>query len=161
MVFFFLFVEFLLPIFVDLFSTDNVYMRTNEDRESFPLGSLVFAFLNVYLLYNSYALRKNATSQVDNLYWILGIFCTFISFADIPFLVVGRTSMYFYPFLVSLYVKSLHESPFSIRNKNLVVTFLIFFLWFVAYNFMRPEWFNLYPYSFMDITEIFTGYEVR
>lgn len=160
-IFFFFFVEFLLSYFVGWFSTDDVYMNINENRESFPLGSLIFALLNTYLLYSSYILSKHVNNKADYMFWILGIFCVFISFADISFPIVGRTAMYFFPFLVSLYAKSLQDTQPKYRNKNLQLTFILFFGWFVAYNFLKPEWYHLYPYSFMDITNIFTGYEVR
>jgi hypothetical protein len=160
-VFFFGFITFLLPHFIDFFSTDDSYVNTNSARESFPLASLVLVLMNVYLLYSSYRLNKISRIQIDKMYWVLGLICVFVSCVDISFQIVGRVAMYFFPFLVALYVHCVRMSNNVLKRKSLWLTFTLFFLWFVTYNLYKPEWYHLYPYTFMDFTKIFHGYEVR
>ena len=159
---FFVITNYLLAPLISIFSTDDVYLDTNSERTSFPLGSFILFLMSLWLFVSArrfYTKFKNVA--INNYMWQISAVCLLLQALDVVFPIVGRVAMYFFPFLVSVYVSCLRSiTDAAMRRRHTLVTFGIFFLWFVLYNLLKPEWYYLYPYSFMDFSNLFTGYEI-
>ncbi len=160
---FFIVVNFMLHPLINTFATDSTYIDTNAARESFPVGSLILLAMSIWLFVRSYCMyRKYRIRGINNIMWMVALLCLVTQSSDIAFPIIGRIAMYFFPFLVSLYVGVLRRVPDrNARFNDTLLTFVIFFTWFVTYNMLKPEWYNLYPYSFMDMDTIFYGTHIE
>ncbi len=159
---FFIIAKYLIEPIVGIFSTDNQYLSVNEERESLPIASLVFSLLNLWLFYLSRKISAKYHIEVDNKQWMSSAMCLLISFMDFVFPIIGRVSMYLFPILVLTFVQVIMAVPERrYRDKTILSVFFVFFLWFITYNLVRPDWYNLYPYSFMNIDNIYMYDEVR
>lgn len=159
---FFVITTSLLKPLIEMFATDSLYADTNADRESFPIGSAILFSMSAFLFLRArrYFTRFKAI-EVNNTLWLICCICLLLQAIDIVFPIVGRVAMYFVPFLISVFVSCLRSIPdVNYRNNQTIVIFFIFFGWFIIYNALKPEWYYLYPYSFMDFDKIFTGYEI-
>lgn len=156
---FFLIINFLLKPLIGLFSADNIYQSTNEARRSFPIASLVLTLLYTWLLYISYRINKNNTqTSEDKAFWLFSMISILVSALDVVFPIIGRINMYLSPIVISLFVNSVTKVGDSKKVNNIILTVsFVFFVWFVLYNTIKPEWYHLYPYSFMNINTIFQG----
>ena len=156
---FFVIARYLIEPIVGIFSTDNQYLGVNEERESIPIASLMFSLLNLWLFYLSRKLSSKYHIEVNNKQWMYSAVCLLISFMDIVFPIIGRVSMYLFPVLVLTFVQVIMAVPERrYRDKTILSVFLVFFAWFITYNLVRPDWYNLYPYSFMNINNIFMDF---
>lgn len=160
---FLVFSRFLLVPVVNFFSTDSLYRITNMSRQSFPLASLLFALMNSWILYLSIRTNERySLLEFNNVYWVISISCVFVSFMDVVFPIIGRINMYLFPIMVSMFVMILTSIPnIDYRDHLTFCVGAVFFVVFVLYNWLRPEWYHLYPYSFMDMDTVFKGVELR
>ena len=74
--------NYLIEPLVNIFSSDNQYVNTNEERENLPLASLIFSLLNVWLLYLSRNISFKYKIEVNNKQWFASTTCVLISFVD-------------------------------------------------------------------------------
>lgn len=154
--------KYLIGPLVDFFSTDDQYLSVNEEREVLPIASLFISLLNLWLFYLSRKMARQYHIEVDNKQWMASAACLLISFMDFVFPVIGRVSMYLYPFLVLTFVQVVMKVPNRrFRDITILSIFIVFFAWFITYNILRPDWYNLYPYSFMNIDNIYMYDDVR
>lgn len=154
--------QYLLQPLVALFSTDTLYMDTNAERESFPIASLILGLLNLWLIYLSKRISDKYNIVVENKLWMVSAACIMVSFMDVVFPIIGRMAMYLFPILVLTFVSCVTKIPNRrYRDKTILLVCMVYFAWFVTYNIMKPEWYHLYPYSFMDIDKVYMYDEVR
>ena len=117
--------------------------------------------MNAYLFYSAMKYRRKYNITIDKKYIMISIATLFVGAMDIVFPIIGRVNMYLTPLFVigfSLVVKNI---PYNyIKNKLIMRVFFIYMTWFIVYNALKPEWFHLYPYSFMDIGSVYNGYDV-
>lgn len=135
---------------------DISYVTRNLERETTPYGQILNALQFSFLFYVYIYIKRKTGKEVcpNKLFEAFAITAIFVEFISIRFLIFARMDLYFVPFVIILFVRSLslikNTNNRSLFTNTFILLMIVRIVLVLSY---KNEWYYLYPYSFFDFSD--------
>ncbi len=138
--------------------SDNGYVMYGEGREATPLAQILIMLLGileilVYRIVNGSFEPKDTTTSIDHLFVCFALTGIVVNIWSSFCLPLGRYSMYFSPYAISLLCRAIAMSKQSMRGLLKIATVVMAISYASIIMTYRNDWHHLLPYSFYDYSE--------